>query len=62
MDAVYFRTGGWFLIEADGAENGAFRSEGAAWDWIAARRVVRQWLRKTAKRSTARACAEHASV
>ncbi|MGH8700067.1 MAG: hypothetical protein ACREVR_02670 [Burkholderiales bacterium] len=63
MDAVYFRAGGWFVIEASGGESGPFTREHAAWDWIAARRVVRQWLRQTAKRpSTARVCAERVSV
>lgn len=62
MNAVYFRAGGWFVIEASGAESGAFAGEREAWEWIAARRVVRQWLRQTATRSTARACAERVSV
>ncbi len=62
MDAVYFRTGGWFAIQADGAESGAFMHEHQAWDWIAARLVVRTWLRELATRSTARACAERARV
>jgi len=62
MDAVYFRTGGWFAIQADGAESGACRHEHEAWHWIAARLVVRTWLRETATRSTARACAERVSV
>lgn len=62
MDAVYFRTGGWFAIQADGAECGAFMHEHEAWDWIAARRVVSGWLRETAKRSTVRAYAERVSA
>lgn len=31
MDAVYFRTGGWFAIQADGAESGAFLHEHELW-------------------------------
>jgi len=62
MDAVYFRAGGWFAIEASGAESGAFTYEHEAWAWIAARRVVNRWLRETAKRSMARACAGRVSA
>jgi len=62
MNAVYFRAGGWFVIEANGAESEAFMQEREAWDWIAARLVVRTWLREPATRSTARACAKRVSV
>lgn len=63
MDAVYFRTGGWFAIEAEsGAESGAFTHEHEAWNWIAARRVVSTWLETAKRPSMARACAERVSA